>query len=334
MTRGHHIPAPTSGGPDAPANRINTEQDSTDMNKSPDRVPLQAHDTPARRRQDSGTGLFISFLGVDGIGKTTLSRAVGEHLESRGFTVRHIAWRQLLAGESRQWPGESLQQLWVEAFRLLFAGGERDGQPLRMPRDYPSWNQAGWEEALKDSRVSGVRAVGPLAAALVELAANMVIAAEEIQPALARGEVVLQESFPFKHVVKELLIAQRIAGIESQWSPITQLMQAFFQSIFSAFPLRPDIGILVDGPIDLAYRWRMAQSGNLGVLEDYGAAGEKGQEAFTHLQTQTAAIFRDSAQNWGWLIHHVDDHGLDRNIDRGLDLIVNHPEYERLGTGS
>lgn len=220
-------------------------------------------------------GLFVSFLGVDGIGKTTLSREVGSYLESQGFTVRHVAWRPLLSGEGRQWPGDALQELWVEAFRLLFAGGQRAGEPLRMPRDYRSWSEAGWENSLKDSHVTGVRPVGPLAAALVELAANLVVAAEQIQPALARGEVVLQESFPFKHVIKEVLISRRITTDRSSWSQTARLMRTFFKDIFNAFPLRPHVGVLVHGPVDLAYRWRMAQSGSLGVLEDYGAAGEK-----------------------------------------------------------
>ncbi|MEU2830339.1 hypothetical protein ACFXPI_16480 [Streptomyces sp. NPDC059104] len=270
-------------------------------------------------------GLHISFLGADGIGKTTLVRTIASALRERGLTVREVSWRSCLDRDQNPWVSDTLQQLWLETFRLLYGGSRVGDEWLRLPRDFAEWRDGEWEDRLAELAPGPARPAGPLAAALVELAGNFVLAAEVIRPAVSRGEIVLQETFPFKHTLKELLIARRLAGADEQWSDALQQVQTLLEQVFGSPLLRPELGILVDGPIELAYRWRMAQSGRLGLLEDYRSAGTSGEEGFSLLQQDSVQLFRDMAKRWDWAVHTVDDSGLEPNLRRGLDLVLAQP---------
>lgn len=275
-------------------------------------------------------GLHLSFLGVDGIGKTTLARAVAELLRDRGVPVRMVSWRQDLEQDCDDvvWPRVALEQLWLETFRLLYGGADDGENPLRLPRDYRQWQAGRWEDVLASGRTSRARQAGPLAAAFVELAGNIVLSAESIRPAVERGEVVVQETFPYKHILKELLIARRFGS--GALGEVAEHTEDFVASMFSSPLFQPDIGVLLDGPTELAYRWRTAESGHVGVTEDFGVAGERGERAFHALQEQSAESFRRVAKEWNWLVHTIDHTGLAANVRRGLDLVAAHPKLAPL----
>lgn len=282
-------------------------------------------------------GLSVAFLGIDGIGKSTLSRAFLDHLRVHGVDVVPVSWRSSLDRTSVPWPAVPLQQLWVESFRSLYCGGLRDSQPISIPRSYQEWSAGGWEARLAEAPVADNHASGALAAAFVEIAGNAILAAEVIRPALARGAVVVQESYPIKHVLKELAVSERLAGAEDiqrgsdgrSVGTLVRVLYDYLDLIFGSDLLRPDLGILVDGPASYAYRWRTAERGRVGALEDYGPAGERSEESFIALQEQTAERFRQFADAFGWLRHEVDDSGVEANTARGLKLLISHPEVAR-----
>ncbi|MGW0589562.1 hypothetical protein [Streptosporangium sp. NPDC002607] len=276
-------------------------------------------------------GLYVSFLGVDGIGKTTLAGRLARTLEDSGLPVRQVSWRGALDTPGPAWPHEALQQLWLETFRLLYGGARSEGEWLSLPRDYRQWRDDGWEPRLEELPLEAARPSGPLAATLAELAGNLILADEVIRPALRRGEIVIQETFPFKHVLKEILIGRRLVSGNGEWEGVAKSLESLVTDFFGSPPLRPDLGVLVDGPVDLAYRWRMSQTGRLSLLEDYGAAGERGMESFRALQEETAGIFRSVARRWGWVVHRVDDSGLEPNMRRGVDLILDQPRLREIG---
>lgn len=275
-------------------------------------------------------GLYLSFLGVDGIGKSTLARAIADELERLGATVRFVSWRSYIEEKDQPaWPSEALQQLWLETFRLLHGGSRHDGQWLSLPRNYGEWRDEDWEERLGDLDLTAADPSGPLAAALVELAGNFLFSSQVIRPMAASGEFVVQETFPFKHTLKEVLIARQLAGGDPAQLAAVARVEAFLETSFASPQLHPDVGILLDGPVELAYQWRMAQNGRIGLLEDYGAAGDRGKDSFLALQRQTAEVFREASQSWGWLTHTVDGSGLQSNLSRGVALAMDHPAVRR-----
>lgn len=280
-------------------------------------------------------GLTVAFLGIDGIGKSTLCRAFEKRLRADGLEVVTVSWRSALEGTDAPWPAVPLQQLWLESFRTLYGAGLRDGEPLDIPRGYDAWESDGWERRLAAEPVTGNRASGALAAAFVEIAGNVILAAEVTRPALARGAVVVQESYPLKHVLKELAVAERLAGTgkdDPAAEPVGELVRVLrgcLDLVFGSPLLRPDVGILVDGPSSYAYRWRTAQNGAIGALEDYGPAGERSEESFGRMQDETAKLFREHADARGWIHHRVDDGGVEANTARGLAALCAHPEVAR-----
>ncbi|GAA0476869.1 hypothetical protein ABZ951_18670 [Streptomyces sp. NPDC046215] len=274
-------------------------------------------------------GILVSFLGADGIGKSTLVDFLAESLESEGVTVRRVSWRRLIGEPDTSWPVDGLQELWLEAFRTLVGRARSDSGPLSLPRDYAEWASGDGEAALARTELRGVGPAGPLASALVGLAGGVLLAGDAVEPALERGEVVLQETFPFKQVLKKLLVCRRIAGDDPAWSPLLDRMQAMAEDVFGGRLFQPDVGVLVDGPLDLAFRWRTAQSGHVGLLEDYRVAGDSGEAAYLRLQQETVEVFRRLAGQWDWLIHQVDGSGLEANLGRGRALVLGHPAFRR-----
>lgn len=277
-------------------------------------------------------GMLISFLGVDGIGKTTLATALAEDLTERGLAVVQTSWRRSLGTAETPWPGVALRQLWLETFRLIYANARGGDGPIALPADFRDWAHDAWEDRLAETAVSGVRPVGPLAAALVELAGNVVYFAEVIRPAIDDGKIVLLDTFPYKHVLKELTLARHTATREG--TPLIDSLDRFMTDFFGDPSMQPQIGVFVDGPLELAYAWRTSQNGRVGLLEDLRAAGLHGESSFVAMQQATATRFREVAQRWGWLRHEVDGSGIADNVSRGLRLILGHRELaRRVGAG-
>jgi hypothetical protein len=181
--------------------------------------------------------------------------------------------------------------------------------------------------------VSASAPSGLLAALLVEFAGNVVLHAEVIRPAVDRGEVVIQETYPYKHVLKEYLVTAEASRRSDAPSYSAAEVDALFAMVerFFANELRPDLGLLMDGPVELAYRWRMRQSGRTGILEDFRIAGTPGHEGFIRLQSESAHHYRRFARDWGWQLHTVQDDPVEENLARGLGLVRS--EIRRLRPG-
>ncbi|MFF6780669.1 dTMP kinase [Streptomyces sp. NPDC012510] len=270
-------------------------------------------------------GLHISFLGIDGIGKSTLAQHLTAELRARGLTVTPVSWRSCLDAELPVWPQEALRTMWMDTFRLLFGGAVHQGRPVSLPERYADWTSQQSEERLGELQAAASSPSGPLAAALVEFAGNLVLHSEVIRPALERGETVVQETFPYKHVLKEYLLASELADGADAGSYTPGDVDFLFSPIeefFGGGALRPDLGILVDGPVELALQRRLAQSGAVGVLEDLRTVGRHGNEGFIALQSASAQRFRAFARKFDWSVITVEDAPVEVNTRRGLDLLL------------
>lgn len=276
-------------------------------------------------------GVYLAFLGIDGVGKTTLANRLVAELTGRGVKVRKVSWRDTVSVPgATSWPVDALQEVWLDTFRLLFGGARTDdGEPLRLPRTFAQWHAEGWEDRLATTRTAQADRSGPLAAALAELAGNLVLTDSFIRPLVEQGYTVVQETFPYKHVLKELLVAGHISAEES-FAGLVAVLEVMTREVFSSDMMQPDVGVHVVGTAEQAYRWKMAQSGRLGVLEDLSAAGRDGEQSYITLQTQTAGYFTRACAQWGWITHEVDDQGLESNVARGLATILGDPRMAAL----
>lgn len=274
-------------------------------------------------------GAYVSFLGIDGVGKTTLARAFRDRLRRLGILVEDVSWRSVNQGAGESWPTDALQELWLNTFRLLFGGSRLAGDPIILPRSYDVWERENWEQRLGEMPLTSAHRSGPLAAALAELSGNLVLTDAVIRPLVAQGVVVIQETFPYKHVLKEILVARQISD-SPEFASMCDLLENTTLASFGSAHMQPDVGVFVDGDAALAHSWRMEETGRLGLLEDFGAAGSRGRESYLQLQEQSSSFFSAAASSWGWIIHAVDDSGLAANVERGVELLMQSAPIKRI----
>lgn len=268
-------------------------------------------------------GAYVALLGIDGTGKTTLAEALAERCAQVGQPVRTVSWRRLIESptEPAGWPKDNLQNLWLEIFRLYYGGATLDGGARTMPGTYEELGAAGGTEHLHDARLEGVRAHGPLAAALLEIAGNVLLQRDAIERWVAEGCVVIQESYGFKHVVKELLLVEELDPARAAEAALTlRFAHDFFGRVCV-----PDLGVLVAGDPELALRWRTAESGRTGVFENFAVAGEDPRASFLALQSRCVEIFDEFAAAHGWLRFEVRDVPREDNRDRLLAELATTP---------
>jgi hypothetical protein len=291
--------------------------------------------------QANQQGLYISLLGIDGIGKTSLARHLASALREGGAVVREVSWRSALDADLPAWPREALRTLWIDTFRLLVGGARTPaGEFISIPESYEAWREGKVEDSLGDAQRSASAPSGPLAAFLVELAGNVVLYSDVIRPAVERGEVVIQETFPYKHVLKEYLLALELANRSSTGGYHRQHIQSLFAPVAQFFGqvMRPDVGMLLDGAVELALSWRLRQSGRVGLLEDFRTAGDSGLEGFIRLQRESGRLYREFAERWQWDVHEVTDRSLGENLTSGLHALYARiaelrPEWDLGNTG-
>ncbi|MGR6924595.1 hypothetical protein ACU635_60980 [[Actinomadura] parvosata] len=264
--------------------------------------------------------MYIAMLGIDGTGKTTMTRLLARALSENGHQVKKLSWRKELDVAERPNTREALRQLWLESLRLVYLGV--DGPPA--PASYEEFHQQRWEDRYSNSRYTTNVPAGPLAAAWLEWVGQILLRHEVVEPHRDRGVHVIDESFSLKMALKELLIAERLSNgpaMSAQIEQARELLTELFRSC------APDVGILITGSVEQAYRWRMRQEGSLGSLEDMGAAaGDRGMEGFKELQSACDAFFRTFADKQGWIIHEMTAASAEENFERLREALLEHPE--------
>lgn len=269
---------------------------------------LSEFDPVARGPALPGGGMHVALMGIDGAGKSTLAHELAVVAERRGVAVRTVSWRSVIEpGHDRAtYPVQELRRLWLRSFRMYFADAlGPDGTALDLPQSYEELNSRGGTEYLNGVVVSGQPPEGPLACAWIELAANTLLHHEVIRPLVNDGFLVLQESYGYKHLLKLFAYAD---GLSHSSTSITAHCRAFARSYFGNY-LKPDLGIYVSTPPEVALRWRTSQ-GSLGTFETYATAGADPQQSFVRMQAETAASFDDFAAAFGWTTIAV------RDVDR------------------
>jgi thymidylate kinase len=259
--------------------------------------------------------LHIGFLGIDGIGKTSMARLLQAELESAGIAVQQVSWRDHVDADARPNVRAAFRELWVESWRLMFLG---DGEDPVVPPSYDEFQGEGWEDRLISLNVPANMAAGPLAAAWLELAAQVLLYHEVIAPLRNSGVWVIEESYPLKFVMKELLAARALSReprAQQEVATALELLPALFR------PRAPDLGILVSGPVELAYQRRIAEAGETNSSEDLGQAGRKGRDGFVDLQSECDRRFREVAADESWLVYEMVDGPPEENFARLRELI-------------
>ncbi|PSM40848.1 hypothetical protein C6Y14_22805 [Streptomyces dioscori] len=280
----------------------------------------------------SAPGFHLALMGIDGVGKSTLIRELAETARSQGLPVRTVSWRSVVEeeGEGCSFPKAELRRLWVESFRAYFGGARTaQGTPVELPTDFADLYARGGTEYLNGVRVHGLRPEGALASAWIELAANTLLHQAVIEPAVAEGCAVLQESYGYKHLLKLFAYTEHLSP---DMAGAASVGRALVADHFGRV-LQPDVGVYVAGDPRTALRWRQRQSA-LGTFETFASSGESAESSFVQLQEHTATAFARFAEIHGWTRVDVLDVPRAQNRRRILAALARSPLADRLDLGA
>lgn len=280
----------------------------------------------------SAPGFHLALMGIDGVGKSTLIQELAGTARSQGLPVRTVSWRSVVEeevaeeGEGFSFPKAELRRLWIESFRAYFGGARTaEGTPVELPTSFEDLYARGGTEYLNGVRVHSLRPDGALASAWIELAANTLLHQAVIEPAVAEGCAVLQESYGYKHLLKLFAYTEHLSPAMAESASIGRALVAdYFGRV-----LQPDVGVYVAGDPRTALRWRQRQSA-LGTFETFASSGESAEASFLQLQEHTAAAFGTFAETHGWTRVDVLDVPRAQNRRRILAALARSPLADRL----
>jgi thymidylate kinase len=236
-------------------------------------------------------GFDISLLGMDGIGKSTLAAALARRLRAGGREVSVVSWQDFLRSAESGPGARLLGGLYGTLIRSLYAGTDAlDRLPGGESRYFGDHGVRRVRE-LDSLRVGGNRPRPLLAAALLETAAQLLARELVVEPALARGEVVIQDGHGLKIAVKALLLAE--AGTAGRPDPIgvelSRLLGRWAE---------PSLGVFLTGDPEVAHR---RKNGTFGFAEHFGLVGGEPDTTFVPFQRLAQERYAAAAREHGWL---------------------------------
>ncbi|MFD8755777.1 dTMP kinase [Kitasatospora sp. NPDC059577] len=271
----------------------------------------------------TGRGMYVGILGLDGSGKTTVAHGLTDRLTEHGYESEFVRWRDIAAELDRvDFPHLTLRQLLVETWRTRY-GGATDESSLRVqhgPRLYEDFTLAKLEQAGSAYPVD-VRRSGVLASALLEFVADMLIQAEFFNASVARGRIVVTDSYGYKNIIKVLRVANEIPSDDISKDLIARVSD-FISDAYSSHFMQPDIGVFLRVTPEECYKRVTAQRGGVGPVEDMGFAGRTGRSSFLELQSALLAEYEQMAADWGWHVLDVDGATPAEVLDAVNDIVV------------
>jgi hypothetical protein len=262
----------------------------------------------------AGRGLDIGFIGIDGIGKSTLAGAVAEALREHGHDVEVVSWHRYLRPDS----DDILGAVYPALIRTLFAGA-RTAEGDRVLDLLPGDSIADVER-LRGLPVAVNEPGTLLASAALELAAQLLHRSRTVEPALAAGRTVVQDGFGIRTVVKLALLASAAGGYGTDRRAARRLV-AFATDLLHGYG-SPTIGVFVHGSPRLAQEWRLRQRGAVGFAEDLSLAGHPGPIGFVAMQGRAQRVYAAAARSEGWLAVRMYDRPRAENVAAGVATIV------------
>ncbi len=276
-------------------------------------------------RESTATGFDIALLGIDGIGKTTLSNALADALREHGCPVTVTSWRDYFRHGDSGPHTNVLTGLYTTLFRSIYSAYlDPDGNSASrlLPASDKDFLRAEHEPLPMDHEAVPLaldrdRPATFLAAGLMEIAARMLERELVINPAVARGEVVVQEGHGLKTAVKLGAVTASLVGSDEQ----VALYLSAARQLLGTWAT-PTCSVFVSGDPQLAYRWRRAQSGTIGRGERLDRDGRPAQSTFVQLQTTIHRELAATAEAEQWPTVVMSDRPRRENLAEAVTTIL------------
>lgn len=269
----------------------------------------------------------IAFLGQDGIGKSTISEALAAALRARGHDVSIVSWTKSVRGVQKpasEFVNSALADLYCASYRGMYAAARSRDVVARdlFPATTEDFFAKKASEKLLDLQIVENATWGILGGAFAEMSGNYFFRHLEVAERIARGQVVIQETFGYKHLVKELYIAKQLASLngEERYLPVIATMESLNELMFSTV-LAPQFGFVVDCDPAEALK-RRASQGGVGWTEDMQLACDRGPGSFVRMQQYTRDVFLSYAAKHNWPVIRTDEADEAQTVRNALDIVM------------
>jgi thymidylate kinase len=267
--------------------------------------------------------LHIALMGIDGAGKSSIAVSLATALHGAGRPAEIVSFKRALAGTEPVTSG-ILAHVAFASLKCQYAEASLADTGLDVPallsatdveRSFPEA-----ERRLRAVPVERNSARPFLSSALLEVVGGFWVQSY-VEARLRAGVCVIDESYAFKHVLKNVLIAQRIAG---PGSPVHAEAQRVLDTAIGLFGglLGPDRGCWVDTDPELALQWRAKAGEETTAFENYALLGESGDESFLALQADCRVAFAAAAEQWGWTRVTMEDRPREDNLAAAQQLLA------------
>jgi thymidylate kinase len=267
--------------------------------------------------------LHVALMGVDGAGKSSIATELAGALRAAGRPVEIVSFKRALAGGDPV-VSSILGHVAYASLKCQYAEAELGDPDVELEsllsaddvgRSFPAA-----ERRLRSVPVERNSARPFLSSALLEVVGGCWVQSY-VEGRLRAGVSVVDESYAFKHVLKNVLLAQRLAAPGSAVHAQAQGVLDTAVSLFGGL-LAPAVGCWVDTDPQLALRWRAKAGEETTAFENYGLLGEIGDESFLAMQDDCRLGFADAARRWGWRHVTMEDRPREENIAQALRLIA------------
>lgn len=267
----------------------------------------------------------LVLLGIDGIGKSTIAMALKETLEGEGQRAVVTSWSSASQRQPAHFETRCMRDVLFTAFRCMYAAARTaDGLVKEKFPDTAEEFFASKDvrNAFLDLDIEANEAWGVLSGALAEIAGNFMFRYFDVLPSLEQRRLVIQETFGYKHLVKDLYLSRTLAlrSGDNDLVSLADRLEELGEWMYATV-LAPEVGIVIDGDPLPAIERRMSQSGRPGWTEDMQLACDAGPHSFLRMQEYTRAKFLEYARRYDWPVITITDEGKEKNTARAIELI-------------
>lgn len=267
----------------------------------------------------------VALLGIDGVGKSTIAAAFLKRLNDLGTKASVTSWSSCSRHKPEAFERSCLGDLLFTAFRGMYAAAEDENGLVKghFPDTVSEFLSSDVRDRFLDFNIVHNEAWGVLSGVLTEIAGNFTFKHMDVEPKLKAGHVVIQETFGYKHAVKDLYLAKTLArrNGNEEFLPLIDQLEQFVERLFTTV-LAPQTGFVIDGDPVVAIERRLAQSGRAGWTENMQLACDTRPESFLQMQQYTRDKFLNFAEKHGWPVITINNEGKEKNVERAIDIMM------------
>jgi hypothetical protein len=267
-------------------------------------------------------GRHISLMGIDGAGKTSIAMALADLLKRKGYVAEVVSWKSVMSGSDAM-VGKILAHHAMTSSKLqLFKASAFDSktnlEALLSEEGFSQFRQT--EQVMRQIPIERNEAFPFLSAALLELSGSVFLHHAYLSERIKDGRVVIEESCGFKHVLKNVLLAQRLAiegtSVHMAAKAVLENAQLFFGSL-----LRTSHGYWIDTDPHTALEWRIRHGEPTTNFENYGLSGTESGGSFLAMQHDCRRVFALAAKEWRWARLEMLNRPKEANIRAAIETI-------------